>query len=134
MLKIIQKRITPRVEEVLSESQAGFRKGRSTVEQITTVRILNEKARNMGSLIFHNFIDFRKVFDRVWHDALWHTMGKYNIGVGITTLIRKLYEKTRSKVSVIDNCSEWFQTTVGVRQGCLLSYHQHYLIFSWNEL
>ena len=35
MLKVIQKRITPRIEEVLSESQAGFRRGRSTVQQIT---------------------------------------------------------------------------------------------------
>ena len=102
MLKIIQKRITPRVEEVLSESQAGFRRGRSTVEQITTLRILNEKARDAGKLIFYNFIDFRKAFDRVWHDALWHTMGKYNIGQGITALVQNLYEGARSKVLVCD--------------------------------
>ena len=71
LLKIFQKRISPRIEEVLSESQAGFRRGRSTVEQITTVRILNDKARDAGSLIFHNFIDFCKAFDKVWHDALY---------------------------------------------------------------
>ncbi|XP_037780246.1 uncharacterized protein LOC119576673 [Penaeus monodon] len=64
LLKIIKKRISPRVEEVLSESQAGFRRGRSTVEQITTIKILNEKMRDTGKLIFHNFIDFRKAFDK----------------------------------------------------------------------
>ena len=121
MLKIIQKRLTPRIEEVLSESQAGFRSGRSTTEQITTVRILNEKARDSGNLIFHNFIDFRKAFDRVWHDALWHTMRKFNIGEGMTILIQKLYEKARSKVMIDEEYSEWFRTNVGVRQGCLLS-------------
>ena len=121
LLKIIQKRISPRIEEVHSESQAGFRRGRSIVEQMTTVRILNEKARRSGSLIFHNFIDFYKAFDRVWHDALWHTMGKYNIGEDVTTLIQKLYEKARSKVLVGDDYSEWFRTSVGVRQGCLSS-------------
>ena len=122
LLKIIQKRITPRIEEVLSESQIGFKKGRSTTEQITTVRILlNEKARDTGNLIFHNFINLLKAFDRVWHCALWHTMKKYNIGEGVTTLIRKLYEKARSKVLVGNDYSEWFQTSVGVRQGCLLS-------------
>jgi len=121
LLKIIQKRISPRVEEVLSESQAGFRRGRSTVEQITTIKILNEKVRDTGKLIFHNFIDFRKAFDRVWHEALWHTMRKFNIGEGITTLVQKLYECAKSKVLVDDSYSEWFATNVGVRQGCLLS-------------
>lgn len=121
LLKIIQKRITPRIEEVLSDSQAGFRRGRSTVEQITTLRLLNEKARDTGKMIFHNFIDFRKAFDRVWHAALWHTMRKYNIGEGITSLVQKLYESSRSKVLVGDQYSEWFKTNIGVRQGCLLS-------------
>ena len=69
MLKIIQKIITSRIEEVLSESQAGFSRGRTTVQQITTLQILNEKARDIGSLIFHNFIDFRKAFYRVWHEG-----------------------------------------------------------------
>ena len=121
MLKIIQKRITPRIEEVLSESQAGFRRGRSTIQQITTLRILNEKARDTGGVIFHNFIDFRKAFDRVWHEALWNTMGKYNIGKGITTLIQNLYDGAKSKVRIDDHFSDWFRTSVGVRQGCLLS-------------
>ena len=121
MLKIIQKRITPRIEEVVSESQAGFRRGRSTTQQITTLRILNEKARDIGGMVFHNFIDFRKAFDRVWHEALWNTMGKYNIGKGITTLIQNLYEGAKSKVRIDHHFSDWFRMTVGVRQGCVLS-------------
>ena len=64
------------MEEILSESQAGFRKGRSTAEQITSVRILNEKKREIREKAYHNFIDFKKAFDRVWHGALWHTMRK----------------------------------------------------------
>ena len=121
MLTIIQKRVSLRIEEVLSESQAVFRKGRSTVQQITPLRILNEKAREIGSIIFHNFIDFKKAFDRVWHKALWHTMGKYIIGEGITTLIQSLYGDANSKVRIDDNLNDCFKTTVGVRQGCLLS-------------
>ena len=91
------------------------------MQQITTLRLLNEKARDMGKLIFHNFIDFRKAFDRVWHDALWHTTRKYNIGEGITLLIKSLYDSARSKVLSGDQYSEWFKTNIGVRQGCLLS-------------
>eukprot|EP00794_Sanderia_malayensis_P013582 gene13580-biopygen10844 len=48
-------------------------------------------------------------------------MGKYNIGEGITALIKSLYDDAKSKVRVDDQLSDWFKTTVGVRQGCLLS-------------
>ena len=77
---------------MLSESQAGFRTGRSTVQQTATLRIQNEKAKDIGSMIFHKFFDFKTAFDRVWHEALWHAMGKYNIGKRITTLIQNLYD------------------------------------------
>ena len=41
MLKILTKRITPTVESVLDDYQAGFRAGRSTAEQVTNLRILS---------------------------------------------------------------------------------------------
>ena len=31
--------------------------------------------------IYHDFVDFRKAFNRVWHAALWATMKKYNINI-----------------------------------------------------
>ena len=54
-------------------------------------------------------------------------MGKYDIDEGVTTLVRKLYEKAKSKVLVGDGCGKWFRTSVGVRQGCLLSP----TLFNW---
>ena len=121
LLRIIQNRIKPRIEEVLSEEQAGFRKGRSTVEQISNLRIICEKYRNANRTIYHNFIDFKKAFDRVWHGALWHTMNKHKVGASITTLIKKLYESAKSTVLINNSYSQWFTSNVGVRQGCLLS-------------
>ena len=38
LLTIILKRLNPQIERVLSEEQAGFRKGRSTVEQVFNYR------------------------------------------------------------------------------------------------
>ena len=31
--------------------------------------------------LYHVFVDFKKAFDRVWHAALWATMGLHNINV-----------------------------------------------------
>ena len=121
LLRVIKNRITPRIEAVLSENQAGFRKGRSTTEQITNLRNLCEKSRNHNHLLFHNFIDFKKAFDRVWHEALWDTMIRYNIGKEVTFLIKSLYETAKNTVMVNNDYSSWFKSNVGVRQGCILS-------------
>ena len=58
--------------------------------------------------LYHVFIDFKKAFDRVCHAALW-----------ATTSAPTLSES--SNTSMKDHKGDWFGTTVGVRQGCLLS-------------
>ncbi|XP_063589590.1 uncharacterized protein LOC134766586 [Penaeus indicus] len=73
--------------------------------------------RNHHTKVYHNCIDFKKAFGRVWHDALWHTVRKYNIGKGMTELIQNLYGKARTTVLVGNTYSDWFKSTVGVRQG-----------------
>ena len=46
-------------------------------------------------------------------------MRKYNINV--IRAIENLYDKAQSAVLHNGSTGEWFRTTVGVRQGCLLS-------------
>ena len=83
MLKIILNRLQQQAEEIIAEEQAGFRAGRSTTEQIFNLRILCEKYLQHQQNLYHVFIDFKKAFDRVWHEALWATMRKYNINASI---------------------------------------------------
>ena len=103
------------------QPQAGFRAGRSITEQIFNLRILCEKYLQHQQNLYHVFIDFRKAFDRVWHEALRATMRKYNINASIIRAIENLYDKAQSAVLFNGSIREWFRTTVGVRQGCLLS-------------
>ena len=67
------------------------------------------------------FIDLKKAFDRVWHAALWATMQTYNISANLVRTIEQLYDKATSAVQMNGSIGEWFRTTVGGRQGCLLS-------------
>ena len=48
-------------------------------------------------------------------------MRKYNINASIIRAIENLYDKAQSAVMFNGSTGEWFRTTVGVRQGCLLS-------------
>ena len=57
----------------------------------------------------------------MWHEALWATMKLYNININLITVIQTLYEKATSAVCFNNSIGDWFKTSVGVRQGCLLS-------------
>ena len=105
MLNIILNRLQPQTEEIIADEQAGFRTGRSTTEQIFNLRILSEKYLQHQQSLYHVFIDFKKAFDRIWREALWATMRKYNINA-----------------SIIRGCSsvKWQHRRM-VQQGCLLS-------------
>ena len=49
------------------------------------------------------------------------TMMKYNISTNLIQVIKNLFNKVTSVVLFDSSLGDWFRTTVGVRQGCLLS-------------
>ena len=121
-VEIILNRLKPQAEEIIGEEQAGSRGGRSNTEEIFNLRILCEKFLQHQQHLYHVFIDFKNAYDRVWHEALLATMRKYNISENLVRTIEKqLYDKTARAVQMNGIIGEWYRTTVGVRQGCLLS-------------
>ena len=99
MLKIILNRLRPLAENIIAEEQAGFRRGRSTIEHIFNLRILCEKHIQHQRNIYHVFIDFKKAFDRVWHEALWTTMKQFNIsGKLIETNTKSLRKRNECSI------------------------------------
>ncbi|WP_295514257.1 reverse transcriptase domain-containing protein, partial [Thiolapillus sp.] len=48
-------------------------------------------------------------------------MKKYNISTKLIRVIKNLYDKATSAVLFNSSIGDWFRTTAGVRQGCLLS-------------
>ena len=48
-------------------------------------------------------------------------MKKYNISTNLVQVIKNLYNKGTSAVLFNGSIGDWFRTTIGVRQGCLLS-------------
>ena len=63
MLKILQARLQQYVNRELSDSQAGFRKGRGTRDQIANICWIIKKAREFQKTIYF-FIVYAKAF--VW--------------------------------------------------------------------
>ena len=48
-------------------------------------------------------------------------MWKYNISTNLVRTTEQLYEKATCAAQMNGSMGKWFRTTVGVRQGCLLS-------------
>ena len=70
MLKILQARLQQYVNREFPDVQAGFRKGRSTKEQIANIHWLIKKAREFQKNIYFCFIDYSKTFGCVDHNKL----------------------------------------------------------------
>jgi len=120
--KILQRRLKRYVEEAMSEEQAGFRKGRGTMDQIFVIRQLSEKHIERNRTLYNNFIDYKQAFDSLWQEGLWRSMRHCGIPEELLiVLIEDLYSKSVSVVRVDGELTERFKIKVGVRQGCGMS-------------
>jgi hypothetical protein len=57
----------------------------------------------------------------VWHQGLWQVLRDYNFDEDLIQVIESLYADATSAVLIQNRTGEFFNNTVGVRQGCLLS-------------
>ena len=120
-LTVLLNRLKSRLDPYLSEEQAGFRKDRSTIHQILTLRLLAEKAKRQGKKIYNCFIDFQKAFDTIKHKVIWATLKSYGVETKMVALLEKIYENAQSAVRIGKETGDWFRTDVGTRQGDPLS-------------
>ena len=102
-------------------SQAGFRPGKSCIDQIFNLRRVLEQrwAHQQPSVLC--FIDFAAAFDSVDREALWRIMQADGIPLKLLRLIQGYYRLTRVRVKVYGEETELFDVGTGVRQGCVLS-------------
>ena len=102
-------------------SQAGFRKGRGTRDQIANICWIIKKAREFQKNIYFCFIDYAKAFDCVAHNKLWKILKEMGIPDHLTCLLRNRYAGQEATVRTGHGTTVWFQIGKGVCQGCILS-------------
>ena len=105
----------------LPDVQAGFRKGRGTRDQISSIHRIIEKTREFQKNIYFCFIDYAKAFDCVDHNKLWEILKEMGVSDHLTCLLRNLYAGQEATVRTGHGTTDWFQIGKGVHQGCILS-------------
>jgi len=121
LLKIIINRMKCKLDQEISITQAGFREGRGTRDQIVNIRNVIEKCREHQLPLYMCFIDYSKAFDCVSHNEMWETMLRMGFPKHLIDLTCKLYKDQESAVRTTNGDTEWFSIGRGLRQGCILS-------------
>ena len=122
MLRILLNRLKPQAEETIKEEnrQVSEKIGAQQNKFLTFEYSVRNTCNTIKNL-YHVFVNFKKVFGRVWHAALWTTVRLYNINANLIGTIECLYYKATDAICYDNNIEEWLRTTTGVRQGRLLS-------------
>ena len=118
---ILCERLKPYLKDVIGDYQCGFRPGKSTTDQIFTLRQILEKTREYQIDTHHLFIDFRQAYDSVKRDELYFAMNHLGIPTKLIKLCRMTLTETRRAVRVARNASNPFEVKKGFRQGDALS-------------
>ena len=129
MGKILMKRIAAGTDAELRKEQAGFRKGRSTIEQIFVLRNIAE----WNFSLYLCFVDYEKAFDSIHRSTLWKIMRCYGIPptCKIVRMVQVMHTNCTSAVVDGDGSTEWCQVKSGVRQGCNMSGFLFLLAIDW---
>ena len=115
--RVILEKIWEKIERFTSNGQYGFRPHRGTINEVFIVRQTMKKACEGSVKLHFNFADFKRAFGTIWRKMLWKMMR----AIGISNKIVTITEKATCSVTIDRYQTSWFEVTVGVRQGCLLS-------------
>lgn len=119
-MKIIAKRLTPKLDFYQPKEQAGFRAGYGTNDHLHTIKTLIEKSTEYNKPLILVFVDYEKAFDSISQQHMLKSLTDCRIDYRYIALIKGIYEKATACVRLHKN-TRTFRIEQGVRQGDTLS-------------
>jgi len=106
---------------ILKEYQAGFRKQYSTADNIFNLAAIARLKLNQKKKLFAFFVDFKAAFDKIPRKLLMYKLRSIGVSHKFVNAIEAIYSCTKSAVWTGEELSDYFESELGLKQGCLLS-------------
>jgi len=120
---VLNERLSTWAEEsnLLVDEQNGFRKGRSTIDHLSSLTNIIDTRKKKRKATFCAFIDFKKAYDSIDRSILWSRLEDIGIRGRMLKALTSIYKNVSCCVRVNGWKTDWFSVNCGVKQGCLLS-------------
>jgi hypothetical protein len=76
---ILLSKLVPYIDEIVGDHQCGFRRNRSTTDQIFCIRQILEKKWEYNETVHQLFIDFKKAYDSVRREVLYSILIEFGL-------------------------------------------------------
>ena len=123
MEKLVNKRLMWFLEKnnLLSKHQCGYRKGRSTTDQLIRLEtfIRNAFLREEHATVI--FFDIEKAFDTTWKKGILKDLFNMGLRGNLPNFIKNFLENRSFQTKVGSDYSDWYPQEEGVPQGSILS-------------
>ena len=87
-------------------------------DHVFTMKTLIDQAYKDKEGLYVCFVDFRKAYDTVWRDGLYHKLLNYDVNPAFVRLLRNIYKQSSLAVKTQSGRSSIFASNVGLKQGC----------------
>ena len=106
---------------VIHDSQNGFRKGRSTIDQLISLTSIIDTRKLKRQSTFVAFIDFSKAYDSIDRSILFRKLQNLGLTGQMFNVVKSLYDGVKCCVRINGIKTEFFDVGCGLKQGCSLS-------------
>lgn len=118
---LLYERLLLYTSKVINNYQCGFQKGKTTMDQIHSIRQILEKTKEYNIDTYHLFIDFKAAYDSINRKQLLEAMREFKIPTKLVNLTGMTFKTVKCRIKIMSHLSEPFYTEKGLRQGDSLS-------------
>ena len=121
--RMVNNRLTWYLEKnkILSELQSGFRKGRSTTDQLVMLEGFVREAFVRGEHVTAIFFDLEKAYDTTWKYGILKDLQDAGLKGRLPSFISNFLNNRNFRVRVGSHLSDTYEQEMGVPQGSILS-------------
>ena len=107
-------------KSVIHDSQNGFRKSRSTIDQLISLTSIIDTRKRKRQSMFAAFIDFSKAYDSKDRSILFRKLQNLGLTGQMFNVVKSLYDGVKCCVR-INGIKTEYVVDCGLKQGCYLS-------------